>query len=245
MKAFTVCFFLCLVAAAGMAQTGVKPSESTDLWERARRIYTANMDWTAGRTVATHEQIDGKGGVSGTTILTHSTRIGGDGAPVSLLVSAAENGRDITEAQRKKEEKGGPPPYTPPDRNQRNSHMDSSPFDDRERGNVTNVPTAETRTIDGRRSRGYSFVWSLPDIKSGYRGTAWIDEASGAPLLLEYAMDPRPAFVSSVTVRLSYVFKGPSEWYPAEMRVEKEGGTIFYHMHVRTTRLFTEYFRRR
>jgi hypothetical protein len=224
-----------LILAAAGAEGGT--AGGMDLWDKARAIYTENFKLVPSRAETTFEKLDQKGKVTSSTVVVHSGIVGKDGKAALELQSSMTDGRDTTGMQRRNEADGKPNPYAGGP-GKMSFRLDSSPFDEREKGLVTAEQGEETRTIGGALCRSYSFKWLLPDAQAAYAGIAWIDEATGAPILVEYSMDPRPSMLKSCTIRVSYEAGTPGQWFLSERIVDRESQNLGMYMHVRTKEVF-------
>jgi hypothetical protein len=212
------------------------PSEPGDpLWKGAVAIAAASQGWRPGRTVSRIEDLAKDGRVQSVEEVTFAYPPG-DGEPKPELVRYLRDGVDVTERERAKlaaqqeeaarKKKSGGRSVT--------FGVGGTPFDPQHQATTSFRRTSERRTIDGRACQ--AFEYSRADPAGGrYVGTAFLDEETGAPLSLRERPEPLPRFADQLWVALSFVYKGPGEWYPTRVQVEGSGGLLFIRKSIRTT----------
>lgn len=225
-----------VAVAALVSATPCLPSEPVDpLWKGAVAIATASKGWRPTRTVSRTEDLAKDGRVRSVEEVTFAY-LAGDAEPKPELVRFLRDGVDVTEKERVKlaaqqkeaarKKKGGGRGVT--------FGVGGTPFDADRQAAVSYRRTPERRTIDGRPCQAYEYSRSDP-AGGRFVGTAFLDELTGAPVSLRESPDPLPRFADKLRVELSFVFKGPGEWYPTRVHVEGSGGLLFIRKSIRST----------
>jgi hypothetical protein len=228
---------LCSLAVTALAAAGTPclPSEPVDpLWKSAVAIAAASQGWRPGRTVSRTEDLAKDGRVQGVEEVTFAYPPG-DGEAKPELIRFVRDGVDVTDRERVKlaaqqeearKKKSGSRGVT--------FGVGGTPFDPRHQATVSFHRTGERRTIDGRACRGFEYGRSDP-AGGHYVGTAFLDEETGAPVSLRERPEPLPRFTDQLWVALSFVYKGPGEWYPTHAQVEGSGGLLFIRKSIRSS----------
>ncbi len=218
-----------------------RPAETDPLWQSAVAIAAASDGWRPGRTISRIEDLAKDGSVKSVDEVTFAYPPGaGEAQP--QLVRFLHDGVDVTErerakfAERQREEaerkrkgekkeqgKGGV-----------TFGVGGTPFDPRYQATVSYRRSTEKMTIEGRACQGFEYSRTDP-AGSRFVGTAFLDEQTGAPLVVRERPEPLPRFADRVSVVLSFVYKGPGEWYPTRVDVEGSGGLLFIRKSIRTT----------
>jgi hypothetical protein len=226
------------VAVTALSASGAPclPSEPADpLWKSAVAIAAASQGWRPGRTVSRTEDLAKDGRVQSVEEVTFAYP-SGDGEPQPQLIRYLRDGVDVTERERARlaaqqeeaarKKKNGSRSVT--------FGVGGTPFDPLHQATVSFHRTGERRTIDGRACQAFEYGRSDP-VGGRYVGTAFLDEETGAPVSLRERPEPLPRFTDQLWVVLSFVYKGPGEWYPTHVQVEGSGGLLFIRKSIRSS----------
>jgi hypothetical protein len=155
---------------------------------------------------------------------------------ITDTVKVLEDGKDVTE-QEKKKEKG----KTKKASGQATGNPFSAETQDRLTLNVTN----RSRSIAGKDCVGYLFeVRNTSGPKM--RGVAWLERETGIPAELEnVTLDPLPdKHLKGMTITTRYESAAEGAWRVKEMRTVGKVSMLFINADVQSTMTFSEYWKR-
>ncbi len=105
---------------------------------------------------------------------------------------------------------------------------------------VTVEPTGRTREVGGVQAAGYRFEHRY-DLSASSRGVAWIDPATGAPLLLEATYDPLPPFTHDLRISMQYRYEDPLTWFPVRVEVLVKAKLLIVEKNIRSVSVLTDH----
>ena len=249
-------FPLAAVLSPGpLASANEDPPSLPDLWKKAIAVFQQSKDWIPGEISERTEMLTRHGNVSSLRIQNFiSSQSEKDGSIRIVLVSASEDGTDISEkakrkffereAEREKESAGKPRPQ-----GAFSLSLEENPFNPDKQQQVRVWQRAETQSIYGRLCRRFDYLYTLELERKKkaerftLRGMAWLDAESGVPYKIEFAPEPLPGPLKSLWTILLYSLGPDNEWLAREMRIEARARFLFFRKAVRTTLLFSNHWR--
>lgn len=252
MRGRRVAILLALLGLAGAAVGGdgapPRPGGQHGLWRKAIEIHQRNRDWYPERVVILSEVLTRGGQPSSLTEMVFRLRLDDRGRVQAELERSRKNGADTTERTRSKvtirsPEKG----VDPEDDTAYSVSLTDSPFAAARQGAVQAFATAERQTLFGRPCRRFNFTYRTAIVRKGkaeeltWRGMAWLDEASGVPVKLEFTLSPLPGLVRSLWSIYLYDIENPNRWVLKRVSMTGHGGFLFVRRNFRTTTTFSHY----
>lgn len=204
----------------------IGPSLFADaLWDQAGRRFAENANWLAGTMRIQAVQTNGAGEVMTEEFSHIRLQPRSDGTVNTFVVRATKDGEDIT-AERREGAQGLADTILAGDGDNPFADFNRSPFSPQEQANVSFRRTDRMRREGGEFLRAYAFVHNLgPNERT--IGTAWLSETTGAPRIVEFTVDPRPALVNEVLVRLRYALQPNGDMYVDHATVTAVGQFLF------------------
>lgn len=232
---------LALLFAPLLAAPGSDPV-AADLWRKATSLFAQFEGVYPSRMSVRTEMLDRGGKATAVTEMRFVNTLREDGVVESELVSAFEDGRDVTAGRRarREERRAG-------DGKQARISLSDSPFNPERQERLELRPHPERALISGRSCRRFDFSYR-PEIEGlgkgagvVQRGMAWLEEESGRPLKLEYTLVPLPRRVKRLWTVCLFETEAGGAWVMREMRVEGQGGILFIRKGFRLVTRFEEY----
>lgn len=229
---------LALVFPAGLADSGAGLWQKAVQWaERARETLPGLIELRA-------EMMDGDGDLEGVQESTIKLKAGASGEVESELVRVLEDGKDVTAKAREEEAKRRREKQKKGKAAGEQSvgiQIGESPFHPASQAQVIARATGQRRTLRGKACLEFQVTWKKE--KETEKGTAWLDEQTGAPVEYTFSPDPLPRHARRVLTTWRYEDAGPLGWRPVEMNVEGEGGFLFIRKKFRMRTTFGEFWR--
>ena len=208
-----------------------------ELWRRAVAVFEANRHLLPGRVLASFAIVDDKGKPKRTSEREMRYALDARGEVQVELVRALDNGRDVTAKARSafRPERGDGDGQDARENGRASFSLADVPLAAEKQEQVEVLARPETAALYGMTCRRFDFSMRLPLAESGrargksfsLRGMAWIDEAGGRPVKLEFAPDPLPSRVKSLWTVFTYGPGAGGEWLLKEIRSEGAGGFLF------------------
>lgn len=228
-------FFVALVLVAA-------PSLFADtLWNRAVQRFAENANWLAENMYISAVQRNGRDELMTEEVSHVQLYENGRGEIETRVVFATKDGEDITD-ERQAGSEGMAEQFLAGEGDNPFTDINRSPFAPAERENVTFVRTDRIAWKQGLRSRAYQFEHRLGP-RERTMGTVWLSEAEGGPVEMQFSVDPRPAFVNFVNVRLRYALRENGDMYVTEGFIEAEGQFLFVIRRFQLELEFEDHFR--
>ena len=196
--------FFTLSAVAGQA--------NDHLWQKSLELFSKNSEWHPGMLLVRTKEYSDSGELKSSTYTEIEYRIDNNGELKPEIVLAVKDGKDITEKQKRGRRRDGNP-------------FLASPFNPEFQESIEVTPTNTTKRVGSGICRGYELT--LEYEKKRYTGTAWIEESSGAPLLLILEMISLPTFLDSMIMTFHYTFMPDGTWYTTKIEMEGSGTILF------------------
>jgi hypothetical protein len=237
-------------AAAGGLSLSAPPrlEGAHGLWRKAIELHQRNRDWYPERVVILSEVLTRRGQPSSLTEMVFRLRLDARGRVQAELERAQKNGEDTTARTRAKVTIRSPEEgLDPEDDTAYSVSLTDSPFAAARQGAVQAFATAEHRTLFGRLCRRFNFSYRTAIVRKGkaeeltWRGMAWLDEASGMPVKLEFTFSPLPGLVRSLWSIYLYDIESPERWVLKQVSMTGHGGFLFIRKNFRTTTTFGQY----
>ncbi len=232
-----------IAAAFALAAAQGPPADA--LWLKAVDVARqAEKSGIKARSVTIETVVKkGSGAIEHTSKVVMRLPEDGDDDSPAEVVSAVEDGKDMTQEAKKAEEEGRR-------RKKANGGKDPDdtitinlgyhPFSPKSQDQVTARRDGSVM-LEGRPAVLYSFSQAAPSGKSAVKGKAWLDPESGAPLQVEASPDPLPRFVSKMTTTVMFEVAPGGQWRPKSSTIRGEGGFLFYHRLVESDVVFSDF----
>lgn len=247
------------LASSPAAPEGAVPP----LWTRAAAAYEANKNLVPGSMVQLVEELDGDGKVKSRNEARLRFTPGGPDSVTTEILSATEDGKDVTAKEREKlarqQEKARKDRAKQAKADEKRagekkdgerSHgvsSNDSPFAENAQKDIRVADTGRRETERGRRCAVLEFAYPRrdPDDPKAkpftVKGTAWIDEETGAPLRVDSTRDPLPRGVKRMSSTFLYAPRPDGSLVLSEMRIEGEGGFLFINKRFRMKAAFADH----
>ena len=243
---------LALLGMAGAAGGGPPapphPVGPHGLWRKAIEIHQRNRDWYPERVVILSEVLTRSGQPSSLTEMVFRLHLDARGRVQAELERSRKNGADTTERTRAKVTIRSPEEGVDPgDDTAYSVSLTDNPFAAAHQGAVQAFATAERQALFGRLCRRFNFTYRTTIVRKGktdeltWRGMAWLDEASGVPVKLEFTFSPLPGLVRSLWSIYLYDIDSPDRWVLKRVSMTGSGGFLFIRKNFRTTTTFSQY----
>jgi hypothetical protein len=228
-------FFILLLAASSVPATD-------NLWQKAIKVASENENWVPGRV--THiEEVYSRIGVRQELNETHSSLKSNNAGEVELTFQQViQNGRDVTEEF---VQEFGETLVLEED-----EYCVEHPFSDSVL-HVQYVEKGRRRRINGINCVLYEFTYK--NEKGTWEGSAWIEEQSGVPVvvdgtLVSVPLDERWYTISKLSISTEYISTAAGAWYPqhtiVDSVIEVEGDFLqSYKGRIKETYDFEDYWR--
>jgi hypothetical protein len=244
---------LALRPGGGVAgnQAGADPAVATartNLWRRALDVYAKNRAWYPQHIAILSEVLNRHGQPYSVTELFFATRVDAGGRMLTELTRALKNGEDISEEMKAKVEIRHPSDEMAPQKEESLTvSLSDSPFNPERQGQVEFHPSAEKERLFGHVCRRFDFSYRTELIRKGeseklaWTGMAWLDEASGVPVKLEFTIDPLPSRIRSLWTIYLYETAHPGKWVVKNITIAGSGSFLFIKKRFRSTTTFSDY----
>ncbi len=156
------------------------------------------------------------------------------------LLSAVENGKDVTEEARKKNEEEKKDSKERKDGEPLSVSIGDNPFDPGVQKSVKAVYKMDV-VVDGRAASIFTFTEKSPDGKSMLKGRAWLDSTTGMPIKVESTTDPLPDHVEKMTTTTRYKTTQDGLWVPESCLIAGEAGFLWMHFSSETKVQFADF----
>jgi hypothetical protein len=211
------------------------------LWQKALEIASHNDHWVPGYVVH-NEEVFSRIGIRQEKTITHSRVTPHESREVEVtFLQILFNGRDIT---REFTDEFGTMMIL-----DESEYRVEHPFRESVQSNVEYSRLDKTKNINGNHCLSYDFTYE--NEKGVWKGTAWIDETTGAPVkvegvLLSVPLDERWYTTLGLEVTTVFTTDETGAWYPMEAVVDSEiemvvRKTQTYRSRIRETYTFSEY----
>jgi hypothetical protein len=217
-------------------------SENGTLWQKAVKVASENENWVPG-TVIHIEEVYSRLGVRQELNKTYSSLKSNNSGEVELTFQRViQNGRDVTEEF--VQEFGETLVL------EESEYCVEHPFSDSVLY-VDYVQKGRRRRINEKNCVLYEFTYK--NEKGTWEGSAWIDEQSGVPVvvdgtLVSVPLDEKWYTISKLSISTEYISTAAGAWYPQHATVdsviEVEGDFLqSYRGRIKETYNFEDYWR--
>jgi len=232
-------FFLALTAL--MTGSTAYTVGQDPLWLKAVEIANDNEKWVPGYVIH-NEEVYSRIGIRQEKTETHSRLNPYENRDVEVtFLQIVQNGRDITEEFT--EEFGKT--IVLEEAEYRVDH----PFRASAQSSVRYTRQDKTKKINGSLCISYEFTYE--NEQGTWRGTAWLDETTGTPLLVQgtlvsVPLDEKWYTLSDLEVITTFTTDENGAWYPAEAVVDSQIEVVIklfqtYKSRVKETYIFSDY----
>ena len=218
---------------------GISASAPPDpLWQKALSVARTNTDWVAGLVVMRSEVLR-KGETNGVHEIWKRSTLDKNNEVVTQTVKVLEDGKDVTEEERKNEKaKKGEPKKT-------SNQGPANPFDPETQDRLSVRVNNQSRNVGGRDCAGYVFEVRNTNGPTA-RGIAWLEKETGVPVeIANMTLDPLPdKHLKGLAVTTRYELATNGAWRVKEMRTIAKASMLFISFDVHSTITFSEYWKK-
>jgi hypothetical protein len=248
-RVFLLLFILAALPGPAFSGAAAETSDPSGLWQKALAVFQQNSDMLPHKMEVFSELLDRRGQPDTVSRFYFDIRYDGQGKSRSELTRAIKDGQDIS-AEAKKRYVGSDDPPEKPGAKRRQTFtfsMADVPFNPDRRQHTAARARAETQVLSGRTCRRFDISFRAntavqgPAREMNWVGMAWLDEASGVPLKLEFAIEPLPKNVHSLWTIYQYEIEAAGDWVLREISVQGQGGFLFIKKKFRSSTRFSEY----
>jgi hypothetical protein len=211
------------------------------LWQRALDIASTNERWVPGHVVH-DEEVYSRIGIRQEKTETHSRITPLEGSEVEVtFLQILFNGRDIT---REFTEEFGETMVL-----EESEYRVEHPFRKSAQASVAYSRLDKTKKIDGSLCVPYAFTYV--NERGTWEGTAWLDEKTGTPVLVEgvlvsVPLDEKWYTISGLEITTTFATDETGAWYPRQAVVDSQIEVVVrqtqtYRSRVKETYTFSEY----
>jgi hypothetical protein len=157
------------------------------------------------------------------------------------VVSATENGKDIT-AKMREEEKGHKKKKEKKDDEKEvgiSINPGDHPFNPELQKDIT-YQRVGPADLDGRETILFRYTHRMND-KKGMKGRAWLDPETGAPIAVVAQPDPLPKMVDEMTSRTTFKVTEEGYWVPETGEMNGSGGFLWIKRWMEMRMTFSDY----
>ena len=208
---------------------------SDPLWQRALAVARTNADWVAG-LVVTRSQVVYKGETNGVHEIWKRSRLGTHAEVITDTVKVLEDGKDVTEQEKKKEKGKAKKP---------GGQVSINPFDAETQDRLSLAMTNRSRKIEGKDCIGYVFEVRNTNGPRA-QGIAWLERQTGIPAELEnVTLHPLPdKHLKGMTITTRYESTADGVWRVKEMRTIGKASMLFITADIQSSMTFSEYWKK-
>lgn len=203
------------------------------LFQKAQEITLQNWNWVPSTTIKYDEIKNRKGEIDATTEVWINHTLEEDGSITSEFERVLIDDQPASDRQQKSFEDALKMELLPTKKPLINP-------DDI----ISIERVEEKRPFENSFLVGFSFVtkYITDDEKEGEKiGTLWIDESTGAPLLMEFTTDPLPRTVRSMENRVHYHYdENENIWYKTKSEINIELRVLLMTKYVSSTIQFRD-----
>jgi hypothetical protein len=233
---------------SGRASNKPAAAASAGLWQKALSIYRKNREWYPEKITILSEILNRQGQPYSVTQLFFTINRDPGGSLHTVLARSLKNGKDTTKDMKSKvtilsldEE------VDPNNEGTYSVSISDSPFDPERQEAVAFHASGEKQFLFGHMCAKFDFSYQTEIIRKGekeklcWKGMAWLDEASGIPVKLEFSIDPLPRRIRSIWAIYLYDMANPEKWVVKRVDMAGQGGFLFIRKRFRNTTTFTDY----
>ena len=235
-----VAIFLSAIISLSVVSSAQEPKEN--LWQKAVGFAAAAKEAKIVPGTLSMATIVKKkdGSMESDSTMKFRTVDKGDELDMELL-SAVENGKDVTaEARKKNEEEKKEATSKKEGEESVSTSIGDNPFEPSAQKNVKMVYKSDV-TLDGKAASIFTFTEKSADGKSTLKGRAWLDAATGMPLKVESTTDPLPDHVEKMTTTTLYATTENGLWVPSSCVIAGEAAFLWMHFFSETKVQFTDF----
>ncbi len=219
--------------------SGAAAAEPADLWAKAVAAMNAGAKLTPEKLYQKFELLDGKGAAASVDETWMELRQNDRKKLEMRPVKVWKDGKDVTSEALERERK-----ERASRRGQGKAKTEDDPFLLSAQPGVT-ATRRGPEDVGGRACVVYDYVLRGAMIyddrrqPTTFRGRAWLDAATGAPVRTEYTPDPLPKMTKERKTTVDYAAHASGRPVVSHVTVEGTGGFLFVKKRFRMTLLFT------
>jgi hypothetical protein len=211
------------------------------LWQRALEIASVNDHWVPGHIVH-DEEVYSRIGIRQEKTETYSRITPHEGKEVEVtFLQILFNGRDIT---KEFTDEFGETMVL-----EESEYRVEHPFRSSVQANVSYSRLDKSKRIEGSQCVSYAFTYV--NERGTWEGTAWLDEKTGTPVLVEgvlvsVPLDEKWYTISGLEITTTFTTDETGAWYPSQAVVDSQIEVVLkqtqtYRSRVKETYTFSEY----
>ena len=228
MKRVTVLFVLSVITFSAYAD-----------WNTAVDVFRNNADLKPHIMKVYSETYNRKGELEKTETVTYRLRYNSSGESESEMLSAYEDGKDVTEQKRKELENGrGNRGRSGPESEMEG--IDKHPLDPEVQNDVSVLDTGKKEAKIGRTCSVWNFEISLNDKYSGL-GTAWLDVQSSEAVAIEYRIEPLFPFVEEMNIEMEFGTGSSDSWFMDKLKMSGKINMLIMKKGFNSVTTFSDY----
>lgn len=210
---------------------------SDPLWQKAMTIAEKNAQYIPGKTIYQTDIKNPKDSKDNSTIfviLKHQKKE--TDTIETTIIEAKKDNKPMTEEERKEIDK-----LTERDLKPKKEGIFFTKDPKKLKVKANNLQ----KQINGMTCKGYEFEFKNQDEKGKeqiLQGIAWLEENSGAPLLMKFSMKKLPMFVKDLEIEnLFYFNKKTEQWYSLKLTTSVDISVMLKKIKSVTEMKFSEY----
>lgn len=198
-------------------------------------IAASNANWVPGLVIMRSEVLH-KGETNVVHEMWTQSTLATNGEVVKRTVKVLEDGKDVTEEEKRKAKSEKKKPGEQPTGN---------PFDASAQERLSLKVMTVSRLIAGLECVGYGFELRNKNGPTA-RGVAWLDKATGVPTKLEnITLDPLPdKHLKKLAITTLYEMTAEGAWRPKELLTTGKASILFINVEIQSTTTFTNYWKK-
>lgn len=208
-------------------------TSTAPLWQKAVTIIAQNETWVPGLITSRSEELGKKDDVKHVEESQVKLSLGPDQTIAEEIIAYSKDGKAVTpptQSENTEEE----------DSEDTSVGMGAEFWNPELQDQVTVTVRDERKTIQGKTCVAHDFMHRM-DQKNRVKGTAWLDETTGAPVEVEFQPDPLPKHVDAMKSLLRYYSGSDGVCYLQEMLMEGAGGFLMIKQKFRVTVTMSDY----
>jgi hypothetical protein len=197
-----------------LACAAIAPADA--LWDKAVALTGGSTGWIPSSASVLLQLLDPRGLAQDTWQSWFKLTPAQNGAVSLQLVRSTHNGDDTTDREQKSQRQTGDNPIPRWD----------TPFDPAVQKSVSAAARGQSEAVEGRTCALYDFTMTKGDGTT-LHGTAWLDQSTGAPVMIRYSASRLPRGIVELTTTLRYSSDATRQGFLREALVEGVGGILF------------------
>lgn len=232
-KKLGVWLFIGIISCLTILGPAYANEKEGDLWQKAVQIAAPSQKYAPGKIYAHVEEFNRRGKVTKVEESWIQLTADQNHQIKTAYLKAQENGKDVTDRKNKQLNSDGKNPARRPSKRELSlGNDDLNPFNPKVQKDVFYHPTDRKEVINGQECILYEYIWKK-SAGITQKGTAWLDKATGRPLLLKFTLDPKPQYVKTFEATGNFSSPESGLWYRVSGVLEASGGVWYDRFHIK------------